>query len=240
MPRVSGDPISIISFHSNQGFSKVYSTKGSALDFVETVPTERELLEKFRDTIQGENPDIILGYNSDKFDFPYLKERAEKLDVKLKLGVDGSLVKFRTGKIKTASIKGRVHIDLYKVVRRHLQLNSHTMGHVYLELFREEKIDIPGEDVYTCWNSGGEQLERLFRYSFEDVKAITRIGERMLPMGIELARIVGQPLFEITRRGTGTQVKWFLMRKSHELGHILPNEFGKFERNVVVGMWRSR
>jgi DNA polymerase I len=128
-----------------------------------------------------------------------------------------------------------VHIDLYKIVRRHLQLNSHTLGHVYLELFREEKIDIPGEDVYTCWNSGGEQLERLFRYSLEDVKAITRIGERMLPMGIELARIVGQPLFEIARRGTGTQVKWFLMRKSHELGHILPNEFGKFERNVVGG-----
>lgn len=235
VPRASEEPINIISFFSNQDFFKVFSTKKSSLDFVESVPNEEELLEKFMDTIQGENPHIILGYNSDKFDFPYLKERAGKLGVKLNLGVDGSRVKFRTGRIKAASVKGIVHVDLYKIVRRHLQLNSHTIGNVYLELFREHKIDIPGEYIYKCWNTGDEQLERLFRYSLEDVMAITKIGERILPMSIELARIVGQPLFEIARRGTGTQVKWYLMRKSHELGHILPNEFGKFERNVVGG-----
>ena len=57
----------------------------------------------------------------------------------------------------------------------------------------------------------------------------------MLPMSIELARIVGQTLFEIARRGTGTQVKWYLIRKAFEFGDILPNEPGKFERNVVGG-----
>ncbi len=118
---------------------------------------------------------------------------------------------------------------------RHLQLNDHTLHIVYLELFREVKIDLPGEDIYISWNAGGEKLERLFRFSLEDTKAVTRIGERMLPMSMELARIVGQPLFEIVRRGTGTQVKWYLMRKAHEFGHVLPNEFGKFERNVVGG-----
>ena len=112
------------------------------------------------DTIQGENPHIILGYNSDKFDFPYLKERAGKLGVKLNLGVDGSRVKFRTGRIKAASVKGIVHVDLYKIVRRHLQLNSHTIGNVYLELFREHKIDIPGEYIYKCWNTGDEQIRK--------------------------------------------------------------------------------
>lgn len=235
LPKVNQDPITIISFSSNQGFQKVYSTKESTYSFVETVPTEEELLKRFVETIKAKNPDIITGYNSDKFDFPYLKQRAANLGVKLNLGSDGSQIKFISSPKKAAVIKGRVHIDLYRVVRRHLQLNSHTLQNVYLELFGEDKIDIPMDQLYNCWNDGGEKLEKLFRYSLEDAIAITRIGERMLPMSIELSRIVGQPLFQIVRRGTGTQVKWYLMRKAYEYGHVLPNEFGIFERNVVGG-----
>ena len=90
MPQVKEDPIIMVSFSSNQGFQKIFSTKKSSLDFVETLPCEQELIERYVDTIQSEDPDIILGYNSDRFDFPYIKERAEKLGVPLKLGIDGS------------------------------------------------------------------------------------------------------------------------------------------------------
>ena len=235
MPKVKEDPIIMISFSSNQGFQKVFSTKKSSSDFVETVPTEKELLKKFIETIKSLNPDIITGYNSDKFDFPYIKERANQLGISLKLGVDGSKLKFITVPKKAALIKGRIHIDLYRIVRKHLQLNIHTLQSVYQKLFDDDKIDIPMDQIYTCWNDGGEKREKLFRYSLEDSIAITKIGERMLPISIELARIVGQPLFEIVSRGTGTQVKWYLIRKSHEFGHILPNEPGIFERNVVGG-----
>jgi DNA polymerase I len=199
------------------------------------VSDESELLKRFVQIIKSENPDIITGYNSDKFDFPYIKERADLLGISLKLGVDGSKLKFITVPKKAALIKGRIHIDLYRIVRKHLQLNSHTLQSVYQKLYGEDKIDIPMDQIYTCWNDDGEKREKLFRYSLEDAIAIRKIGERMLPISIELARIVGQPLFEIVRRGTGTQVKWYLIRKSYELGHILPNEPGIFERSVVGG-----
>jgi DNA polymerase I len=235
MPVVSEDPINMISLCSNQGLRKVLSTKGSSMDFVEAVPDESELLKRFVEIIKSENPDIIAGYNSDKFDFPYIKERADQLGISLKLGVDGSKLKFISVPKNAALIKGRTHIDLYRIVRRHLQLNSHTIQSVYQKLFSDDKIDIPLDHICACWNDDGEKLEKLFRYSLEDTIAITKIGERMLPISIELARIVGQPLFEIVRRGTGTQVKWYLIRKSHEFGYILPNEPGIFERNVVGG-----
>jgi DNA polymerase I len=151
------------------------------------------------------------------------------------VGVDGSKLQFITVPKKSAMIKGRPHVDLYRIVRRHIQLNSHTIQNVYLELFGEDKIDIPAPEIYNAWNDGGEKRERLFKLSLEDVKAINQIGERMLPMTIELSRIVGQNLFEIARRGTGTQVKWYLIRKSYEFGIICPNEPGIFERMVVGG-----
>ena len=97
------------------------------MDFVEVVSDESELLKRFVQIIKSENPDIITGYNSDKFDFPYIKERADLLGISLKLGVDGSKLKFITVPKKAALIKGRIHIDLYRIVRKHLQLNSHTL-----------------------------------------------------------------------------------------------------------------
>lgn len=52
VPNVKEDPIIMISFSSNQGFQKVFSTKNSFSDFVETVPNEKELLKKFVETIK--------------------------------------------------------------------------------------------------------------------------------------------------------------------------------------------
>jgi DNA polymerase I len=48
MPIVSEDPIIMISFSSNHGFRKVFSTKKSSSDFVVTVLTEKKLLKKSR------------------------------------------------------------------------------------------------------------------------------------------------------------------------------------------------
>ena len=236
MPQVKDDPIIMISFSSNHGFQKVFSTKTSSLDFVETLPNEEELIKKYVDTIQSEDPDIILGYNSDRFDFPYITERAAQLDVPLKLGVDGSSLKFRRNiRRNAAMIKGRIHIDLYANMRRNLQLEHHTLKRVYKELFGDYKIDIPGNDVYTCWNDEGEKLEKFFRYSLEDVMAVTKIGEKMLPLSIELTRVVGQPLFDVVRMGSGKQVEWYLLRKAFEYGNVAPNKFGRYLRDVVGG-----
>ncbi len=236
MPQVKEDPIIMVRFSSNQGFHKIFSTKNSSLDFVDTLPNEKELIEKYVDTIQSEDPDIILGYNSDRFDFPYIKERAEKLDVPLKLGVDESCLKITNNGLRNATqIKGRVHIDLYSNMRRNLPLEHPSLNRVYKELFGKDKIDIPGHEVYTCWNHGGEKLEKLFRYSLGDVMAVTEIGEKMLPLSMELTRIVGQPLFDVVRMGSGKQVEWYLMRKAFEYGDIAPNKFGNYLRDVVGG-----
>lgn len=234
IPQPDRDPLVIISFSSNHGLEKTFSTKKSSSAFVRTVQNEEELIKKFVETIKSENPDIIVGYNSDSFDFPYLKERSDRLGISLNIGLDGSKVKLITVPKKAAMIKGRIHVDLYRIVRRHLQLNSHTVGSVYKELFGIDRIDLPVSEIYNCWNDG-DRREAVFRYSIEDAKSIIQIGEQMLPMSIELARIVGQTLFDIVRRGTGTQVKWHLIRKAYEFNHILPNEPGKFERNVVGG-----
>ena len=225
MPQAEEDPIIMISLSSNQGLQTVLSTKKSSLKFVETLKTEAHMLERFVEIVKSENPDLLIGYNSDNFDMPYIRDRATKLNVKMRIGTDGSGLKFmRRGYTNSALVKGRIHVDLYLLSRRYLQLDRYTLERVYKELFDEQKVDVPGDEIFEYWDDGGEKLETLFKYSLDDAVSVTKIGEKLLPLSMELTRLVGQPFFDIARMATGQMVEWYLIRKAYEIGDMVPNK----------------
>ena len=99
MPDYEKDPIIIISVKCG--------------DFEEIIEgNEREILLRFVELIRKLDPDIIVGYNQDNFDWPYIKRRAEKLSVKLNIGRDGSELAIKGGRPK---ITGRLNVDLYDI-----------------------------------------------------------------------------------------------------------------------------
>ena len=230
MPNSEEDEIIMIGVASNFGINQVISTKtnsDSRDDFVCHVSSEREMIQEFVRIIKENNIDIIVGYNSDNFDFPYLKDRAKLLGVDLDIGMDGSDVKFiRRGYANAASFKGLIHVDLYLVMRRYMTLERYTLERVYYELFGEEKIDVPGERIWEFWDNGGEELDNLFDYSLDDVVSTLKIAEQTLPLNLELTRIIGQPLFDVSRMATGQQAEWFLVKQAYFDNEIVPNKQG--------------
>ena len=230
MPNSEEDEIIMIGVASNFGINQVISTKtnsDSRDDFVCQVSSEREMIQEFVRIIKENNIDIIVGYNSDNFDFPYLKDRAKLLGVDLDIGMDGSDVKFiRRGYANAASFKGLIHVDLYLVMRRYMSLERYTLERVYYELFGEEKIDVPGERIWEFWDNGGEELDNLFDYSLDDVISTLKIAEQTLPLNLELTRIIGQPLFDVSRMATGQQAEWFLVKQAYFDGEVVPNKQG--------------
>ena len=48
---------------------------------VQSFDSEKELLLAWRSLVQHTDPDVMIGYNSQNFDFPYLLDRAEALKV---------------------------------------------------------------------------------------------------------------------------------------------------------------
>ena len=230
MPDSSDDEIIMIGVASNFGVNQVISTKTNSADcddFVNQVSSEREMIQEFVRIIKDNNVDIIVGYNSDNFDFPYLKDRAKLLGVDLDIGMDESDVKYiRRGYANAASLKGLIHVDLYLVMRRYMTLERYTLERVYYELFGEEKIDVPGEKIWEYWDNGGEELDRLFDYSLDDVISTLKIAEQTLPLNLELTRIIGQPLFDVSRMATGQQAEWFLVKQAYFDGEVVPNKQG--------------
>ena len=239
MPNPNEDEIIMIGIDSNVGVRKVISTKGDEFEndpemyFIEKVDSEKEMIESFIKTVKENNIDIIIGYNSDVFDFPYLKDRAKIWGLDLDLGVDGSSIKFiRRGYNNAATFKGLLHVDLYLVMRRYMSLDRYTLERVYFEFFGEEKIDVPGDRIYEFWDNGGRELKNLFKYSLDDVVSTLKIAQETLPLNLELTRIVGQPFVDVTRMATGQQAEWYLVRKAYEVDEVVPNKPNMTMKNI--------
>ena len=110
---------------------------------VEEYPTEEGLLVGWRDLIQREQPDVIVGYNIFGFDWSFLKDRAEENDCLpefSQLGRNkGTECKFEKKVINIASgthelvymdMEGRLQIDLYNYFRREVNLASYKLDTV--------------------------------------------------------------------------------------------------------------
>jgi DNA polymerase elongation subunit (family B) len=119
---------------------------------VESVNTEKELLIKWTELIQRENPDIIIGYNIFGFDYEFMFQRAletqcehEFLTLSRKLNdlcakqskegnlsIESSKIQLSTGEYDLRFFKmcGRLQIDLYAYFRRDFNLSSYKLDDV--------------------------------------------------------------------------------------------------------------
>ncbi len=228
-PRPDKDPVIMISLADTGGFRKVLTWKSvPGLDYVEEVGGERQMLRRFVEIVQERDPDILVGYNTDLFDFPYLRSRAEHLGVKLKLGRDGSEPTARRRRFASATrVKGRIHCDLYAMVNflaltGGIRLIHYTLGDVYKYLLGKEKPDIEFTEIVRCWDEGGEALKELAEYCMSDAAAALELSQELLPLFIELARIIGQSLFDVGRMTPGQMVEWLLIREAEARQELVP------------------
>ena len=220
------DPIIMISFKGEE-FNKVITWKKINAPYVETVKNEKELLEKFVEVIQKYNPDYITGYFTDGFDFPYIKLRADELDVKMDLGIDKSLLiikKEKTG-FTSAKIKGIPHLDMYKFVSRimggGLRIDTFNLNTVAREILGEKKLDFDLGDISEVWDSG--DIKELAEYNLRDSDLAYKLCRELLPNLNELSKLVGMPIYDVCRATYGSLVENYLIKKAKDYNEIIPN-----------------
>lgn len=220
-PDPEKEPIIMISLATPEK-SSVLTYKENNKDFTEVLHNEKEMLNRFFELVQELNPEVIVTYNGDNFDFPYILQRAKilKIHVPLEFRILGR------GATKKVRVPGFAHIDLFPISKRLLNLRSYTLESVYQDLTGEEKSKIPGDKISVYWDREGESLDTLLDYSREDAETTLVIAEKFLPLQYALSRIVGQTPFDISRASTSAMVDWLLLREAHNRGEIAPNPPG--------------
>ncbi len=207
-----------------EGFEKVITWGQEAAKGVTVVENEAEMIREFVAAVEAYGPEVIVGYNSDGFDWPYLRRRAEKLKVPLK--INGSPLQFvRKGRDNAVRIEGLVNIDLYIFIRnmlsQYMQSESLTLNAVAEEFLGKEKVQIGGAmGIEEAWHG---DIEKLYRYSLQDSKLTYLLALEILPILYGLAKIVGQTIFDAARMSSGQMVEWLLIRKAFGEKMLVPN-----------------
>jgi DNA polymerase I/DNA polymerase-2 len=219
----------MLSIFSNDGTKKVITSKSweNQPSYVESVKGEKEIIERFLEIVKEIDPDFICSYNGDNFDFPKLKERAEELKIPLKLGRDNSNIRIvRRGRISSARIKGRVHVDLFDFIDHILSANMRseilTLNEVAQELLGIGKKEMEYKEMVEIWNKK-EQMERLAEYSLHDSFLTFKLSELILPQIFALCKLTGLLPFDACRNTYSQLVEAFYTKRAFSDNVLVPN-----------------
>jgi DNA polymerase I/DNA polymerase-2 len=210
----------------SEKFRKVITWKDSSkisekMDYVEYVKNEEELLEKFSEYVKKVSPDFLAGYFSDGFDLPYLRARADKLKIKLNLGLDDSQPRFFRGITPTCRINGIVHVDLLKFIQtaysQYMQSETLSLNEVANEFLNE------GKKKFEFRHSSKlktEDWESYFEYNLQDSVLTYNLFLKFWQDIIEFARVMQEPVFEVSRNGMSKNVESFIIHNLDRFNEI--------------------
>jgi DNA polymerase elongation subunit (family B) len=168
-----------VGVRDNRGNEHVLETIGNNPQ--EKRDSERENIIKFFKIIDFLKPDIITGYNSENFDWPYLFERAERLGIPI---TEVAITLNRASKIKrkpsTLKLGGETEaynqthmygyniLDISHAVRRAMAINSEIKGWglkyitQYSGIAKPNRVYVPGDKINSTWRDTENQ------YAFND------------------------------------------------------------------------
>lgn len=222
------NPIIMLAVYAKD-FQKVITWKRfkTDKDYIEFVKSEEELITRFLEVIEEVKPDIITGYYSDGFDFPYIKVRADKYKIKLDIGLDYSGLRLGKGQQQTVEITGIVHLDIFRFIRKimrwSLDTDVYTLDAVSAELLGEKKHEVDLDSLAHTWDKTPEELEKFCEYNLKDAELTLRLCEKLMPNIEELVKIIGIPLFSVSRMSFSQLVEWYILKQIPQFNEIAPN-----------------
>jgi len=192
--------------------------------------TEKEMLEESFKII--DRYPMVLTYNGDTFDMPYLYNRAIKLGIRY--------IPFKMMD-KNATVSMGIHIDLYGVFKnRSLKAYAFNakyvrdgLGEVSQAMLGETKTEYKGEltDI---------PLFLLGKYCLNDCRLTYNLtafnSNLVMNLLIILSRIANMPIDEISRRAISAWIRSMLHFEHRKRGELIPrnDDFPKVDASTVA------
>ncbi len=216
---------------------------------VKVFTNEKEMLKEFLKIVDNYDPDVLIGYNVNNFDFPYLITRLRENDLPTLLGRCNqkpvSSRKMGAGYRNTAT--GRIIVDPYELIKEsirkgNLRLKRLGLGDVSRELLNDQKLDVSHSEIFDHWHSNDERLTKLIEYARKDAELALRLvlEKGFLDKFFELSKVSGLLLQDCLDGGEAQRVENLLLREFNRNEYILPakpseNSYGEQESQELKG-----
>ncbi len=202
--------------------------------YVSVYDDEREMLLGLKKEIEEQQVDVLLTYNGDNFDLPYIKERSARLGREIDFFGE-RIRKSRTPMGETISrIETLQHIDVYKIVRFLAAIEAYDifqfkLERVYEYLFKESKMEFDKLKMSKSWEDGDRELLELIEYNRQDSDGALRIALDFIDLFFGLSALLYLSLDDITRATTGQMVEQMTMLKAYDRKYLIPEKPGENE-----------
>ena len=213
-PKPERDPIIIISTVNGEGVEKNFIARG------DEKPSDAEIIMGFIRYVDEYDPDIIVSYGSNAKIIPYLTERAKRNRVKL--SIDRQRGEPHTSLYGHISITGRINLDLFDYAEEFQEVKVKSLENIaeYLGVMDASEI-IEEYEVQDYWKDPSRR-GKLLEYSMKNARRVMGIYKAISDFAIQLSQLVGLPLDFVGTAAVGFRVEWFLIRKAHEIGELVP------------------
>lgn len=241
-----------IGVRDNKGIEHVLETLGDTPQ--QRRDSERANIAKFFQIINFIKPDIIAGYNSENFDWPFLFERAERLNIPItELAVTLNRIHKIKRKSSTLKLGGETEayyqtnmygyniIDISHAVRRAMAINSEikSWGLKYITQYsgiaKPNRVYVPGDKINTTW------ADKVNKYAFNDTngdwykiteKNDLKEGYRIVTGAYIVQRYLCDDLWETE------QIDNLYNQASFLISKILPTTFQRSSTMGTAGQWK--
>ncbi len=220
-------PIISVSLSGNDGLKEVHILRrGRAPKKSETRlgakiivhEQEEELIKEVFSVIRSYP--LILTFNGDDFDLPYLAERAKEL------GIESNIIKKERDKV---TVETGVHIDLYKLfrnssIRVYIFNNAYigsTLDEIAEALLNERKIEVDKSNIPEL------PPEQLAEYSFQDAYLTLKLGtidnNSLIRLLFVFSRISKLTIEDVARYGISKWISNMIFYEYRRRGWLIPN-----------------
>lgn len=224
------DPILTISIvTSTESVVLTHHEKGKGINGCLYFKTEKEMLQHFLSYVKEFNPDVLVTYNGDSFDFPYIRQRCHQNDLVCTLNSDQTEFEMgRKGTDSAANLVGRQHLDVFQLMSflsrfQVINLIKYDLESVGKALLGIEKDKLSWKDINKIWETG-KDFPELVRYNREDSEMTLQLANKYWPLTMQLCKISHQTLYDASRLTGGMLVEWMLIQKAHEQQVLVPNK----------------
>jgi DNA polymerase I len=212
-PKPWKDPVAIISVSTNSGDEKQFVAENS---------NDKPVIEAFINYVRNFDPDVIVGFGTNRQDWPYLLARSRKLGISL--FVDRTATEPHTSVYGHVSITGRANIDLFDFADELPEVKVKTLENIadFLGVMKlSERTIIEDVDFPAYWENP-KKRPVLLKFSKENTQCVMGVAEAMLDFAVQLSNLVGLPLDHIGTAAVGFRVEWFLIRHAQKIGELVP------------------
>lgn len=243
-PRDHDRPIIAVGFVSNDGFKKVlvlnqnklYDKDDTLIAEAETCKTEKELLQKAFEIICSYP--IVLTYNGDDFDLPYLYARSQdpRIDPANRIPIPKAeipiLIKRETFikrglQAEPVQIKHGLHIDLFRTFQnRSVQL--YAFSHKYSEFTLKAICEALLGDTKIGFDGDISELpmQKLAQYCLKDADLTFRLtsfnDNLLMKLIVVIARIGKLSIDDIARFGVNQWIRGMLYYEHRRRNVLIP------------------